>query len=339
MQNHITLIQKTFQEEARKAAISMASGLLQRGEIVALPTETVYGLAANALDARAVRKIFDAKKRPPTNPLIVHVTGIEMAKRYVLEWPKQAEILAKKFWPGPLSLVLRKSPEIPSEVTAGGDTVAIRSPKHPIFQDVIKACNFPLAAPSANRSNHISPTTAEHVQQSLKNNVPLIIDAGPCQVGIESTVIDLTNPKKISILRPGIISSDDISLCLSEHINKEAEPSEILKSPGLLSHHYSPSKKLYLFAGQDVGQLLKLVWEKGWSPPLCALMTLSLQTGEAFSRIIQMPATPKEYAKNLYKTLYVCEICQVSAIFVELPPDTPAWQGVRDRLLRASYKE
>ena len=190
--------------------INRAADLLRNGQLVALPTETVYGLAANAFDPDAVASIYTAKGRPSNNPIIVHVTGIEMAKRCVAVWPKEADILAKTFWPGPLSIVLPRANTIPDVVTGGGSTVAVRAPRHPIFRAVLEKCGFPLAAPSANRSNHISPTTAEHVRISLGGRVPLILDGGACQVGIESTVVLLTDPRRPKILRPGAITEDQI---------------------------------------------------------------------------------------------------------------------------------
>ena len=168
------------------AAVNRAAALLRDGEVVALPTETVYGLAANALNAKAVARIFEVKGRPAHNPIIAHVADLEMAKRCVAEWPDSATRLAQAFWPGPLTLVLPKAEDIPSLVTAGGATVGVRWPSHPFIQAVIRACGFPLAAPSANLSNRISPTNAEHVRKQLGAQLRLIVDGGQSQVGIES---------------------------------------------------------------------------------------------------------------------------------------------------------
>ena len=183
-------------------AVAQAAEELRRGAVVALPTETVYGLAANAFDAQAVQQIFTIKGRPAHNPIIVHVADKTMARRCVAEWPALADKLAAAFWPGPLTLVLPRSQEIPDAVTAGGPTVGVRWPSHPIMQAVIRACGFPLAAPSANPSNEISPTNAEHVARGLGKRIALIVDGGHAQVGIESTVLDLTvSPPRL--LRPG----------------------------------------------------------------------------------------------------------------------------------------
>ena len=181
----------THTPELFQKAVRRAAELLRAGEVVALPTETVYGLAANALDEKAVAKIFQIKGRPANNPIIVHVAGNEMAKRCVKNFPALAEKFSKSFWPGPLTLVLPRAKEIPDIVTAGGETVGIRWPSHPFIQAVIRECDFPLAAPSANLSNQISPTNAEHVRKQLGGKIPLIVDGGQSQVGIESTVLDL----------------------------------------------------------------------------------------------------------------------------------------------------
>ena len=191
------------------AAVKRAAELLRAGEVVALPTETVYGLAANALDAEAVAKIYEVKGRPAHNPIIVHVASVEMAKQCVAEWTPLAAQLAKAFWPGPLTLVLRRSQTIPGIVTAGGGTVGVRWPGHPFMQAVIRECRFPLAAPSANLSNEISPTNAEHVSKSIGDRIPLIVDGGQSQVGIESTVVDVSGGFA-EILRPGMINAESI---------------------------------------------------------------------------------------------------------------------------------
>src|SRR6476661_9367977 len=182
--------------------IEQAAEVLKRGGLVAFPTETVYGLGADARNSDAIKKIFALKGRPSTNPLIVHVSGVAMAKVYSSRWPHQARVLAQNFWPGPLTLVLPKTKEIVPEATAGLDTVALRMPDHPMAIELIRKFDGPLAAPSANRSTHVSPTTAEHVRREFGNDLKLVIDGGPCKFGIESTVLDLTTNAP-RILRPG----------------------------------------------------------------------------------------------------------------------------------------
>ena len=197
----------THTPELFRLAVAAAARLLQAGEVVGLPTETVYGLAANALDAKAVAKIYDIKGRPANNPVIVHVASLSMAQECVSHWPEAAEKLARSFWPGPLTLVLPRSRAIPDVVSAGGPTVGVRGPVIPLFQEVIRACGFPLAAPSANLSNEISPTNASHVAQKLGGKLALIVDGGQSQVGIESTVVEV-NGASARVLRPGIIHEE-----------------------------------------------------------------------------------------------------------------------------------
>src|SRR6185312_10745770 len=197
------------------AAVARAVELLRAGQVVALPTETVYGLAANALDAQAVARIYEVKGRPANNPVIVHVASVGMAKRCVAEWPTLAEKLAKAFWPGPLTMVLPRAINIPDIVTAGGQTVGVRWPSHPFIQEVIRACDFPLAAPSANLSNQISPTNAGHVAKQFGGKITLIVDGGQAQVGIESTVVDVTaEPPRL--LRPGMIHEEALMAVTKE---------------------------------------------------------------------------------------------------------------------------
>src|SRR4051812_948742 len=204
-----TEVLATHTRDLFNAAVKKAVELLRAGQVVALPTETVYGLAANAWDARAVERIFEAKGRPAHNPIIVHVASLELARQCVAGWPELGEKLARAFWPGPLTLVLPRSSTIPEVVTAGGPTVGVRWPSHPFIQAVIRECGFPLAAPSANPSNQVSPTNAEHVRLGLGDKIPLIVDGGQSQVGIESTVVDLaTSPPKG--LRPGMIHEESL---------------------------------------------------------------------------------------------------------------------------------
>ena len=237
-----TEILPTHTPELFRQAVQNAAELLKAGEVVALPTETVYGLAANALDEGAVAKIFQVKGRPSNNPIIVHVASVEMAKRCVKDFSPLAEMLAKAFWPGPLTMVLPKSKEIPSIVTAGGKTVGVRWPSHPFIQAVIRECDFPLAAPSANLSEHLSPTNAAHVRNQLDGKIALIVDGGQAQVGIESTVLDLS-VSPAQILRPGMIHAESLAAVGLPVIANE-QTGALLKSPGLFKKHYSPKARL-----------------------------------------------------------------------------------------------
>ena len=237
------------------AAVTRAADLLRAGGVVALPTETVYGLAANALDADAVAAIFKIKGRPPQNPIIVHVADVGMAKQCVAEWPQVAERLASAFWPGPLTLVLPRAKEIPDVVTSGGATVGVRWPSHPFIQAVIRKCGFPLAAPSANPSNHLSPTNVEHVQKLLGDRLSLVVDGGQSQVGIESTVLDLTTTSP-RVLRPGMIHESVLKTVIG-NLEPQASGGDhgAPRSPGLFPKHYAPRAKLILAQWRDDADL------------------------------------------------------------------------------------
>src|SRR5579859_7992429 len=226
-------------------AIRHAAALIREGKLVAFPTETVYGLGASALDARAVQKIFEVKGRPATSPLIVHVESREAAPRFVSEWPVAAETLASALWPGPLTLVLRKRTCIPDIVTAGLPTVGLRMPANAYALALLIEAGVPIAAPSANRFTGLSPTTAEHVRKSLGNSVDLILDGGPTQVGIESTVLSLAGPKPV-LLRPGMISARQIEALIGKIEIASAPPDGAHASPGLHPKHYSPRTPLVL---------------------------------------------------------------------------------------------
>ena len=286
--------------------IENAAELLRAGRLVAFPTETVYGLGANALDESAVRRIFEAKGRPLSSPLIVHVASIDMARDLAGEWPDQAEILARRFWPGPLTIVVPKRSHVPGLVTAGLPSVGLRIPAHPVAQALLEAARIPVAAPSANRFTELSPTTAEHVRQSLGSAVDLILDGGPCTVGIESTVISLAgrHPK---ILRPGMVTRTQIEEAIGPvEIGSGAE------SPGQHPRHYSPRTPVILGETPASGRGYRL-------------------------DLASMPGDAKNYAERLYRLLHELDAQGYDWIAVELPPDRPEWAGVRDRLLRAAH--
>ena len=310
-------------------ALGRAAELLGQGQLVALPTETVYGLAADARSAGAVSRIFEAKGRPAGNPLIVHVDSIEMAQRCVAAWPSAAGKLTKAFWPGPLSLVLPKAGLIPDIVTAAGATVAVRAPAHPVMRGVLAECGFPLAAPSANRSCRVSPTRAEHVVDQLGGRIPLVLDGGSCALGIESTVLDLSGIKP-TILRPGSISLGQLQSVLGQvETAGPATDTGPAKSPGQLSRHYSPRAKLILGSHPTaaLGQADETthIIAREPAPSAC-------QGG----RWYQLPDDPDGFAKELYDTLHRCDRAGAELIQVQSLPDGPEWDALRDRLTRAS---
>src|SRR5438270_1210329 len=229
--------------EKTKSLIREAARLIESGRLVAFPTETVYGLGANALDAAAVARIFEVKGRPSTSPLIVHVDSMEMARGLAREWPPAAETLARAYWPGPLTLIVPKRPEVPDIVTAGLDTVGLRMPRHPLALELIRAAGVPVAAPSANRFTELSATTADHVRQSLGDAVDCVLDGGPTQVGIESTVISLAGPPVL--LRPGMISREEIEALIGP-VGTAGAVEGAHPSPGMHPRHYAPRTTLVL---------------------------------------------------------------------------------------------
>ncbi|HTP85666.1 MAG TPA: L-threonylcarbamoyladenylate synthase [Bryobacteraceae bacterium] len=308
-----------------ESEIARAAALLRSGGLVAFPTETVYGLGANALDAQAVERIFEVKGRPPTSPLIVHVASIHLARLIVSEWPLKADLLAHRFWPGPLTLVLRKHANISLRVTAGLDTVGIRVPAHPLALDLLRAAGVPVAAPSANRFGAVSPTCAAHVRASLGDRVDMILDGGPTDVGIESTVLSIV--EEPTLLRPGMILQEQIEGVIGPVIMADA-PVEGLghESPGMHSRHYSPVTKLIVVGPGDV-----------LPPGRCAYMFITAPRGT--DKGIPMPDDAERYAAMLYQTLLDLDAGGYDWIAVEAPPKGGAWTAIHDRLRRAAAKQ
>ncbi len=315
-----------------------AAQLLRDGRLVAFPTETVYGLGANGLDSEAVGRIYEAKGRPNTNPVILHVSSTAQAKELVAAWPEEADLLAEAFWPGPLTMVLPKGSHVPEIVTAGGPTVAIRFPAHPVARALIEATGLPLAAPSANRSSEISPTRAEHVAKSLGDRIDLILDAGPTSMGIESTVIDLSK-EPFRILRFGPLVPEQLKALLKREIlwNSAAEvPSEILASPGMLRKHYSPHTATLLI--DRVGEFEKFIDRISARERIGYLLRTWNIDPEVENGKILMPTGAAEYAERLYDALHRLDSMELDTIIVEMPPDSEEWLAVRDRLTRAAAK-
>ena len=328
-------IYQTDSRQSFDAAVARAVAILKAGEVVALPTETVYGLAANASDAEAVRRIFELKGRPERNPIIVHIASRGMVMDCVTEWSDSAERLAKAFWPGPLTLVLPKSPKVPDIVTAGGSTVGIRWPSHPFIQAVIRKCGFPLAAPSANLSNQLSPTNAEHVRKSFGDKIPLIVDGGQAQVGIESTVIDLS-VRPARLLRPGIIHRESLGAVIGE-LSASLDAGPNLKSPGMLPRHYSPRARLVVRSWRDDPELRSHLAEI--RADLARTHVVAYQRipePAGFGRVSLIPHDPEAYARALYAELHRCDELGAALIIVEKVPESAEWQAIADRLERAS---
>lgn len=331
---HSTEILPTHTRRLFDAAVRRAAELLRAGEVVALPTETVYGLAANALNPDAVAKIYEVKGRPAHNPIICHVANQDLARRCVTEWPALAENLARSFWPGPLTLVLKRSSVIPDIVTAGGDTVGIRWPSHPFMQAVIAACDFPLAAPSANLSNQLSPTNADHVHKQLGGRIPLIVDGGQSQVGIESTVVDVS-ATPLRLLRPGMIHEEALLAVTDELATGPTKGT--LRSPGLLKKHYSPHARLSVLRWREEADLRSQLSALGAAPEVCCIIAHTvLPGGTGFLRVAIMPHDAEAFARALYAELHHCDELAALHIIVEALPDAPEWRAIADRLARAA---
>jgi L-threonylcarbamoyladenylate synthase len=313
-------------------AIREAASILVRGGLVAFPTETVYGLGADGLNSEAVARIYAAKGRPATNPVILHVADVASAQRLVSSWPETAQILVERFWPGPLTLVLPASEAVPAIVRAGGPTVALRCPAHPVALALIRATGRPLAAPSANRSQHLSPTLAQHVASSLGEAVDLILDGGPTEAGLESTILDLSGDRP-RILRPGPISPADLAAIIGpvDLWEGAVKAGEVQPAPGMAERHYAPRARLELvapgaglFAASDQVAYVGL----GALPPLPDGV-----------RGVLLPLDAKVVGTRLYALLHELDLAGFERILMERPPDAEAWMAVSDRLRRASAKE
>jgi L-threonylcarbamoyladenylate synthase len=319
-------------------AIVEAAARIRIGQLVAFGAETVYGLGADATQPAAVSRIFTAKGRPALNPLIVHVVDDEMARACVAAWPEAAATLASWFWPGPLTLVLPRSGIIPDVVTAGRETVGVRVPDTTVALWLIDVAETPIAAPSANRSNRISPTRAEHVAADLGDSVDLILDSGPTRIGLESTVVDLTT-REPRILRPGPITAAELEHALGglrvrDAAGDGAAGDELPTSPGLLATHYAPRKPAYrVGAGTELDNF-------PWSEP--SGVALIVIGPHDFPAMAASPSlrfdleSPEVAARELYAVLHQCDQAAVGIILIVPPPDLPEWRAVHDRVRRAT---
>ena len=309
---------------ADEAAIAAAADILRAGGLVAFPTETVYGLGADAGNDEAVAGIFAAKDRPSFNPLIVHVGDAAAAAAWV-SFTAEAETLAAAFWPGPLTLVLprREDCGISLLCSAGLDSLGVRAPAHPVAQRLLAACDRPLAAPSANRSGRISPTTAAHVAASLGARVPLILDGGPCAVGLESTVLDLTGPRP-ALLRPGAVTEAEIEAVIGPLGRAEASAGEAPRAPGQLESHYAPALPLRLEATAVDPREALLAF--GPEPPAGAAAAVNLSPGGDLH----------EAAARLFAALHELDRPELKAIAVMPIPETGLGRAINDRLRRAA---
>lgn len=361
-------------ESNSNATVAQAVARLRAGELVAFPTETVYGLGADALNPAAVERVFALKGRPSHNPLIVHVTGIDMARSLAAEWPDWAQVLASRFWPGPLTIVVPSHARVSLNVRAGGPTVALRAPAHPIAQALLMLFGGPLVGPSANRSGFVSPTAARHVLLGFPEAVArgdlVVLDGGPCQTGIESTVVAMNDAPGVGgggvggvggvlrVLRPGVIGPVALAEALNVPVDRIAlgpAPNEVLSatneplaSPGLLASHYAPRARAVLFRREQWGELV--AWEQAQASPRSGGPIAVLSRGPwpsampnlgGAGRVIALPMDAEGYARGLYAALRELDETNPTLIAIEAPPmpgegADELWAAIADRLARAS---
>lgn len=313
--------------------IVRAADLLRAGELVALPTETVYGLGADARNPKALAKIFAAKGRPADHPLIVHVPDVLHLDQWAREIPDAALLLAKSFWPGPLTLILKRQSTVPDLVTGGQDTVGLRIPNHPLALELLKTFDGGIAAPSANRFGRISPTTAQHVREELGDRVALVLDGGPCAVGIESTIVDLSRGEPV-ILRPGIISAEQIGLVLHQHIDATSIQGKTTpRVSGSLDAHYAPTTPMRLVSAGELHAHLQRALGDGRH---VAVLSMQAPPSRAHLLWLQASSKPDRYAHDLYANLRALDHASADVMLVETPPQSSEWLAVNDRLARAA---
>lgn len=308
--------------------------MLRQGQLVAFPTETVYGLGADASNPEAVAKIFAAKGRPADHPLIVHIASADQIEDWADNVPETASKLANAFWPGPLTIILNKKAGVPSVVTGGQDTVALRIPANPVALQLLRAFGGGIAAPSANRFGHISPTQADHVAEELGDSVAFILDGGPCSVGVESTIIDLTDEQP-AILRPGRITRSQLKAVLQTEIR--LSPQTKIRAPGMLAVHYAPHTMALLCATNTLIAMIDDLCAKGKNIGILAFsQTISAVPSCPCQHLILLPDKAEHYEAALYGALRELDNLQLESILIEQPPDSEAWAAVNDRLSKAT---
>ena len=314
--------------------IEAAAAALARGELVAFPTETVYGLGADARSPAAVAKVFAAKGRPATHPLIVHVLDLEAARPLARHWPVAALRLADRFWPGPLTLVLRRGPDVPPEVTGGQDTVALRVPSHPVARALLAAFGGPVAAPSANRYGHVSPTSAAHVRAEFGAAVQHVLDGGDCEIGLESTIVSCDD-EGVSLLRPGHIGRAALEAVIG---SLRAAARDAPRVPGSLRSHYAPGTPTRIVPREELGSAVEAAVRAGRRAALLCRGEAPALTGGA-AHCVRASVHAAEYAHDLYANLRRLDALGADEILVEAVPGDADWEAVRDRLERAAARD
>jgi len=322
------------------SGIARAVALLRAGELVAFPTETVYGLGADASNPAAVAKIFAAKGRPADHPVIVHLADASQLDRWACDIPEEARLLASALWPGALTLILKRRPGVPGTVTGGQDTIGVRVPNHPLALELLQAFDGGIAAPSANRFGRISPTTAQHVRDDLGDAVPLVLDGGPCRVGIESTIVDVsgTVSKRALILRPGMVSGFDIGKVLGRVPLAADDPLappgvRKMRASGTLEAHYAPRTPLILMPDDSLPIALRNAIVQQERVAVLATHAAPFEMAQVLWQVA--PADPAGFAHDLYANLRALDALGCDRIYVQKPAGQP-WHAVLDRLTRAA---
>jgi L-threonylcarbamoyladenylate synthase len=320
-------MQTLFLGENQIGRIDQASQLLADGELVAIPTETVYGLAGDATNRSAINKIFEVKGRPKNHPLILHLASIDQLNEWAIDIPSSVDTLAKHFWPGPMSLLLKKHPNVLNEITGGSNKICIRIPDHPVTLSLLRKLNKGIVAPSANLFGRVSPTSAKHVLDDLNGKISAILDGGKCEVGLESTIIDLTETKP-KILRPGGLSLLEIEKILDQNIQIHFDSSE--KVSGNLINHYQPRASVYPIKTSQIENIIE--------DTLKTKSALLLLSDINKDNIYSMPKNPYQYGQVFYSTLRLMDDKKFEKIFIELPPEKSEWYAIHDRIKKASFK-
>jgi L-threonylcarbamoyladenylate synthase len=306
--------------------VQRAAEILKRGGLVAFPTETVYGLGADASSKEAVARLYAAKRRPTDHPVIVHFASAQAAFEWARDIPQAARTLAERFWPGPLTMILKRAAPAGDFVTGGQDTVGLRVPRHPVARQLLQAFGGGIAAPSANRFGQVSATTAAHVREDLGKDVDLVLDGGPSEVGIESTIVDLSGAQPV-LLRPGQISAAALEEALGARL--ESKQADSPRHSGGLERHYAPKTPAKLVPTHELDQQIARLKDK------VAVLAFS-RPDERVDFWLRMPRDPAAYAQKLYAALRELDTARCEMILIEAPPEAPEWAGVRDRLARAT---
>jgi L-threonylcarbamoyladenylate synthase len=324
--------------DGSEANLRLLAGVLASGNLVAIPTETVYGLAANALDEAACRRIFSVKGRPLIDPLIVHVTGPDHAEK-LAHLNDAARLLMAKFWPGPLTIVLKKHPGVPDILSAGLPTVALRCPCHPITRRLLQISGLALAAPSANRFGYVSPTRVEHVVAGLGDRIDYVLDGGPCEIGLESTIVGLADPERPVLFRPGAISREELGAVLGREValpvpHRDGAPAD---APGMLKRHYSPNTRVSLF---ENGSALAFPQSVGKKAALVHFARPAHDTDFAGPAVFWLSESGRgeEAARNVFDLLRRLDALGYEEIFIEKAPAGGIGDAINDRLTRAAAR-